>query len=77
MQVAASKYGISEAARLLGVSADWLREGEKRGRLPKAERDHNGYRIYTPERIELLRQMRVGSHPRRLKTVEEVLGAAR
>jgi DNA-binding transcriptional MerR regulator len=48
-------YGISEAARELGLSADWLRQGEKRGPLPPARRDRRGYRFYTPEDLERLR----------------------
>ncbi len=52
-------YGISEAARELGLSADWLRQGEKRGALPPARRDRNGHRIYTPEDLECLRNRRL------------------
>jgi DNA-binding transcriptional MerR regulator len=77
MQAKASAYSISEAARILGLSADWLREGERRGRLPRAPRDRNGYRYYTPGDIEFLRYMGAGSRPRRLKSAEEVLEAAR
>jgi hypothetical protein len=42
-------YTISEAARELGLSAEWLRQGERRGSLPLARRGRNGYRYYTPE----------------------------
>jgi DNA-binding transcriptional MerR regulator len=52
-------YGISEAARELGLSAEWLRAGERRGSLPPAKRDRNGYRYYTPEDIERLRKRRL------------------
>ncbi len=52
-------YGISEAARKLGLSAEWLRQGEKRGVLPPARRDRNGYRYYTPEDVERLRNRRL------------------
>ena len=52
-------YSVSEAARELGLSAEWLREGEKRGSLPKAKRDRNGYRIYTERDIERLRNRRL------------------
>jgi DNA-binding transcriptional MerR regulator len=52
-------YGTLEAARELGLSAEWLREGEKRGSLPKAKRDRNGYRIYTDSDIERLRNRRL------------------
>jgi DNA-binding transcriptional MerR regulator len=55
----AKVYGISEAARELGLSAEWLRRGEKRGTLPPARRDRNGYRIYTEADIERLRNRRL------------------
>lgn len=54
---------ISEAARELGLSAEWLRQGEKRGTLPPAKRDRNGYRVYTAADIERLRNRRMlGQH---------------
>ena len=52
-------YTISEAARELDLSAEWLRQGEKRGSLPRAKRDRNGYRYYTLEDIESLRIRRL------------------
>jgi DNA-binding transcriptional MerR regulator len=52
-------YGISEAARKLGLSAEWLRQGEKRGSLPRAKRDRNGYRFYTEKDLEQLRNRRL------------------
>ena len=52
-------YSISEAARKLGLSAEWLRRGEKRGSFPLARRDRNGYRYYTPEDVERLRNRRL------------------
>ena len=48
-------YRISEAARQLGISAEWLRVGEKRGFFPPALRDRNGHRYYTEEDIERMR----------------------
>jgi DNA-binding transcriptional MerR regulator len=48
-------YRISEAARELGISAEWLRVGEKRGYFPPALRDRNSYRYYTEEDIERMR----------------------
>ena len=63
-------YSTSEAARRLGLSAEWLRRGEKRGSLPLARRDRNGYRYYTPEDLERLRN-------RRLLPVEEASERAR
>ena len=50
---------ISEAARELGLSAEWLRQGEKRGSLPPARRDRNGHRYYTQDDIERLRRRRL------------------
>lgn len=52
-------FSISEAARALGISAEWLRQGEKRTFFPPAKRDGNGYRYYTKEDIEHLRNRRV------------------
>ena len=52
-------YRISEAARELGISAEWLRIGERRGFFPPARRDRNGHRYYTPEDIERLRNRRL------------------
>jgi DNA-binding transcriptional MerR regulator len=52
-------YTVSEAARELGLSADWLRRGEKLGVLPVAKRDLNGFRYYTEEDIERLRNRRL------------------
>jgi DNA-binding transcriptional MerR regulator len=77
MQAKQQHYSISEAARLLGLSADWLREGEKRGSLPRARRGFNGHRCYTREDITLLRSMGVGSRPKRLKQAEEMLEGRR
>lgn len=47
-------YRISEAARELGISAEWLRAGEKRGFFPPARRDRNGHRYYTREDVDRL-----------------------
>jgi DNA-binding transcriptional MerR regulator len=52
-------YTISKAARELGLSAEWLRQGDKRGSLPRAKRDRNSYRYYTLEDIEPLRNRRL------------------
>jgi DNA-binding transcriptional MerR regulator len=64
---------ISEAARRLGVTPGYLRMLEKGGQIPPACRDLNG-RIYSQSDIALLKNMGVGSRPRRLKQVEEVAG---
>ena len=67
---------IGEAARQLGVTPEHLRALERGRRIPAARRDFNG-RIYTPFDLAMLRRMGVGTRPRRLRMVEEVLGAAR
>lgn len=51
-------YRISEAARELGISAEWLRIGERRGAFPAAPRDRNGHRYYTRKDIDRLRKRR-------------------
>ena len=48
-------YRISEAARELGISAEWLRVGERRGFFPPALRDRNGHRYYTEEDLKRMR----------------------
>ncbi len=48
-------YRISEAARELGISVEWLRKGETRGFFPPALRDRNGHRYYTEEDMERMR----------------------
>ena len=50
---------VSEVARELGRSVDWLREAEVRGKIPKARRDLNGWRVYTQEDVERLRKLLV------------------
>ncbi len=40
-------YSVSDAAREVGLSADWLRRGEKRGSFPPAKRDRNGHRYHS------------------------------
>jgi DNA-binding transcriptional MerR regulator len=49
-------YRISEAVRELGISAEWLRVGERRGYFPPALRDRNGHRYYTEEDIKRMRR---------------------
>jgi len=63
---------IGEAAEQLGVTPKHLRLLEREGRIPPARRDFNG-RIYTEFDIALLRRMGVGSRPRKLRRVEEIL----
>jgi DNA-binding transcriptional MerR regulator len=57
---------IGEAAEELGVTAAWLRFGERLGSLPLARRTPRGWRYYTREDIERLRRLGVGERKRRL-----------
>jgi len=57
-------YRISEAARELGISAEWLRAGERRGFFPPALRDRNGHRYYTEEDMERMRNRRTSRSTR-------------
>jgi DNA-binding transcriptional MerR regulator len=59
-------YKISEAAKELGVSAGWLRFGERLGALPLARRTAGRHRFYTPEDIKRLRKLGVGQRKRTL-----------
>jgi hypothetical protein len=54
---------ISEAARCLGVSAQYLRLLEGEGRIPAARRVF-GCRVFAAEDIARLRKMGVGSGKR-------------
>jgi DNA-binding transcriptional MerR regulator len=65
---------ITEAAKALGVTPHYLRVLEHEERIPAARRDLNS-RIYTPFDIALLKSMGVGARPRKLKRIEELLGA--
>ena len=47
---------VSDAARTLGCSETWLRRAERSGRIPKARRDVNGWRVYTVEDVSVLRR---------------------
>jgi len=48
---------VSQVARQLNRSERWLREAEKRGSIPRARRDLNGWRIYTKEDIKRLKAL--------------------
>lgn len=48
---------VSETARELGRSERWLRQAEINGKIPKARRDLNGWRVYTYEDIEKLKTL--------------------
>lgn len=59
--MAVEVFTVSEAARELGRSERWLREAERKGKIPKARRDLNSWRVYTQEDIELLKELLVPS----------------
>ncbi|MGF1472040.1 MAG: MerR family DNA-binding transcriptional regulator [Rubrobacteraceae bacterium] len=67
---------ISEAARLLNVTPEHLRNLERADRIPAPRRNFNG-RIYSGFDVALLKSLGVGSRPRKLKRVEDVLEAVR
>jgi DNA-binding transcriptional MerR regulator len=67
VRVLGEQRTISRAANELGVTASWLRFGERLGALPVARRAANGYRFYTDEDIERLRRLGVGQRKRHLK----------
>jgi len=45
---------VSEAARQLGCSVEWLRTAERQGKIPMARRDVNGWRRYSSGDVEAL-----------------------
>ena len=55
---------VSAAARLLGRSERWLREAEKQGKIPKARRDLNNWRVYTRDDIETIKALLIPSDGR-------------
>ena len=48
---------VSQAARELGCSEKWLRDAEAKGKIPKARRDLNGWRVYTEEDVAKIKQL--------------------
>jgi DNA-binding transcriptional MerR regulator len=62
---------ISAAAAELGVTAAWLRFGERLGSLPLARRTQGGWRYYTPEDLDRLRRLGVGERKRQLEGDDE------
>jgi DNA-binding transcriptional MerR regulator len=64
-------YTISQAADELGITASWLRFGERLGSLPLARRTQSGWRYYTPEDLDRLRRLGVGERKRRVESGAE------
>lgn len=60
----ASEKSVSQAASELGVTAAWLRFGERLGALPLARRTPGGHRRYSRSDIENLRRPGVGQRGR-------------
>jgi DNA-binding transcriptional MerR regulator len=54
---------VSEAARRIDRSERWLREAERKGKIPTARRDLNGWRVYTEEDLERLKALLVPRDP--------------
>ena len=52
---------VADVARELGYSERFVRQAEKTGKLPKARRDLNGWRVYTEEDLQRLRKLLVPS----------------
>lgn len=52
---------VSEAAREICRSERWLRNAEAKGKIPKARRDLNGWRVYTADDIAKLKELILGS----------------
>ncbi len=52
-------FTVSEVARELGRSERWLRGAEAKGKIPRARRDLNGWRVYTEEDVEHLKELLV------------------
>lgn len=52
-------FTVSETARELCRSERWLREAEAKGKIPRARRDLNGWRVYTAEDVERLKELLV------------------
>ena len=68
------KVHVGAAAEAVGVTARYLKLLLAAGVIPPAKRDERGFRIYSSEDLECLREIGVGSRPRRLKRPEEVHG---
>ena len=67
---------ISEAAKRLGVTPQYLRMLERAGKVPPVARDRNG-RVYSELDLAQLQSMGVGSRPHHLRSAVAVLETAR
>ena len=50
------RYRPIDLGREFGRSASWPRWLERQGIIPPARRDFSGFRYYTPEDVEAIRQ---------------------
>ncbi len=48
---------VNEMAKELGCSESFLRRAEKTGKIPKARRDLNRWRVYTEDDLQRLREL--------------------
>lgn len=53
---------ITQAARLVGVSAKTIRRWEDAGKVPTARKDWRGWRVYFPEDVERLARFHEALH---------------
>ncbi len=68
---------ISLAAKALGIGPHYLRVLEYQGRIPTARRDFFNARVYSEFDLALLKALGVGTRPRKLKRVGDVLETLR
>lgn len=54
---AVPRYTVKQVSAITGVLATTLRVWERRYGVVKPERSQGGYRLYTPEQVEMLRRM--------------------
>lgn len=65
-------FTIAEAARMLGVTPDYLRVLEKQHRIPPARRIP-GSRVFNEREVRYLRSLGVGRRLRRLRGGTEMV----
>lgn len=48
---------VSQVARELGMSVDWMRKAAKRGTIRPAKRHSCGWRLYSPDDVIVLKHL--------------------
>ena len=48
---------VSEAARQIGCSEKWLRDAEAKGKIPRAKRDVNNWRVFSELDIKVIKAL--------------------